>query len=133
MDKRQNNLVLALEYRGASKMYDGDSNIIDTETTRKSGNQVCDQDIQIESRFPSTKVVNELADDYRDFTELMMKLDVEIGTFTDHMRLIQNNMTDFEGLKILWDEQVKTIDHETKEFQMDTTNPDTAIMEKLND
>jgi hypothetical protein len=89
----------------------------------------CNDQIQFEPRLPSTQAVNDLTNDYRDLTDLMMKLDVEIGLFNGHMRQIKSNLSDFVGLKVLWDEQVKTIHHETQEFQTDIV-PDLTIIEK---
>ena len=75
---------------------------------------------QVEARRPSTLAVNEVANDYRDLTDLMKDFEVEIGSFTGHMKHISNDVSNFAGLTALWDEQAKTIDQEIKEYQMDT-------------
>ena len=71
----------------------------------------------IEAQIPST--IDTVANDYKELTDLKRKLDEHIDTFIGHMGQIQSNMSKFEGLRILWDEQVKTVNHETKEFRLD--------------
>lgn len=103
----------------------------DTGTERNIDNGVENQPIQIERGLPSTPAVNDdIADDYRDLTDLMMKLDVEIGQFTGHVMQINNNVSNIVGLTKLWNEQVKTIDQEIEEFQRDTDPNKAVISEK---
>lgn len=101
-----------------------------TETEENSGNHNENHKIQIKSQLPSTIVVNKLEDEYKNLTDLMMKLDVEIGSFTGHMGQIHNNVSSFVGLTELWLEQVKTIDQEMNEFQLVDADPDKVITEK---
>jgi hypothetical protein len=82
--------------------------------------------MQNKDQFPAKQALHKhLDDDYKELNSFRMKLDVEIGVFTGHMKQIKTNVSDFEGLKILWDEQVKTINHEANEFQIDP-DPDSS-------
>ena len=104
----------------------------DTETERNINNGVENQPIQIERQLrPSNPAVDAgIANDYRDLTDLMTKLDVEIGQFTGHMIQINDNVSNFVGLANLWNEQAKTIDQEIEEFQRDVDPNKATTSEK---
>ena len=104
----------------------------DTETERNINNGVENQPIQIERQLrPSNSAIDAgIANDYRDLTDLMTKLDVEIGQFTGHMIQINDNVSNFVGLAKLWNEQAKTIDQEIEEFQRDVDPNKATTSEK---